>query len=80
MGGGDVKLGAFMGIILGFPQALLALMLAFFTGAIFSLFLIILGKKSFGQSIPFGPFLVLGSLTALFWGDQILDWYLHLGR
>ncbi len=79
MGGGDVKLGALMGLVLGFPGSLLALMLAFLSGAIFSIGLIILGKKHFGQSIPFGPFLVLGSLIALFWGNKILDWYLNLG-
>ena len=79
MGGGDVKLGAFIGLMLGFPNALLALVLSFLTGAVFSIGLIIAGKKHFGQTIPFGPFLVLGSLTALFWGNQIIDWYLHLG-
>lgn len=79
MGGGDVKLGAFMGLMLGFPSALLALILSFLTGAIFSVALIITGKKHFGQTIPFGPFLVLGSLIALFWGNQIIDWYLRLG-
>lgn len=78
MGGGDVKLGAFMGLMLGFPQALIALILSFLTGAIFSIILIIFGKKHFGQTIPFGPFLVLGSLIALFWGDIILNWYLTL--
>lgn len=79
MGGGDVKLGAFMGIMLGFPDAVLALILSFLTGAIFSIGLIIAGKKHFGQTIPFGPFLVLGSLIALFWGSKIINWYLHLG-
>ncbi len=79
MGGGDVKLGAFMGLMLGFPQSLIALILSFLTGAIFSMILIIFGKKHFGQTIPFGPFLVIGSLVALFWGNQIIDWYLHLG-
>lgn len=78
MGGGDVKLGAFMGLILGFPNAVLALILSFITGAIFSIGLIILGKKHFGQTIPFGPFLVLGSIIAMFWGEQIVNWYLHL--
>ncbi|MDO8573975.1 MAG: prepilin peptidase [Candidatus Daviesbacteria bacterium] len=79
MGGGDVKLGAFMGLMLGFPLSLLALILSFITGAVFSVGLIIAGKKHFGQTIPFGPFLVLGSLIALFWGSQIIDWYLKLG-
>lgn len=78
MGGGDVKLGAFMGLVLGFPQSFLALILSFFTGAAFAIFLLFLGKKKMGQVIPFGPFLVLGSLITLFWGDKILDWYLHI--
>lgn len=79
MGGGDVKLGAFIGIMLGFPQAIAAIILSFLTGAIFSIVLILTGKKHFGQTIPFGPFLVLGSLIMLYWGNQIIDWYLHLG-
>lgn len=79
MGGGDVKLGAFLGLMLGFPQAVLALFTSFLLGAAFSVFLIIIGKKSFGQTIAFGPFLVIGALIALFWGSQILGWYLKLG-
>ncbi len=78
MGGGDVKLGALMGLSLGFPNSLVALISAFLSGAIFSLVLILAGKKHFGQSIAFGPFLVTGSLIALFWGQQILEWYLNL--
>lgn len=78
MGGGDVKLGALMGLALGFPNALIALMLAFILGAFVSLILIALKRKHFGQSVPFGPFLVIGSLIALFWGNQLLDWYLKL--
>lgn len=77
MGGGDVKLGVLMGLGLGFPQSILAVILAFLSGAIVSLILISGGKKHFGQTIPFGPFLVLGSLITLFWGNRILDWYLH---
>lgn len=80
MGGGDVKLGAFMGLTLSFPLSLVAVMLAFLTGAITSIILIIFKKKHFGQSIPFGPFLVVGSLIALFWGNKIADWYLSLSK
>lgn len=78
MGGGDVKLGFFMGLGLGFPGGILATILGFITGAIVSILLIIAGKKKFGQNIPFGPFLVIGSLVTLFWGSQIMEWYLHL--
>lgn len=78
MGGGDVKLGGFLGLALGFPQGLVAVMLAFFAGAVVGLGLIIGGKKRFGQTIPFGPFLSLGGLVVIFWGQQILNWYLSL--
>ncbi len=78
MGGGDVKLGAFMGLALGFPNAFLALMLAFLSGALVSLSLIFFGKKKLSSHIAFGPFLVFGSLISLYWGQIILDWYLRL--
>ena len=78
MGGGDVKLGGFMGLVLGFPNGILAVVLGFITGAITAVGLIFLGKKKFGENIPFGPFLVLGSLITLFWGTEIINWYLRL--
>lgn len=79
MGWGDVKFVLFIGIALGFPNSLIAVLLAFLTGAIFSIGLIVFGKKSFGQTIPFGPFLSLGAYIALLWGSQILGWYLKVG-
>lgn len=77
MGGGDLKYGIFLGLVLGFPNALLALMLAFLTGSIVGVALLLGGKKKFGQSIPFGPFLSLGALITLFYGNQIMNWYLN---
>ncbi len=79
MGGGDVKLGALIGLSLMFPNSILALMIAFLSGAAFSLILILVGRKHFKSVVPFGPFLVLGSLITLFWGNRIVDWYLKLG-
>lgn len=76
MGTGDITLAFLMGLVLGLGQMVLAVFLAFFFGALVSVFLIILGKKHFGQTIPFAPFLVLGFLLGLFWGRQILEWYL----
>ena len=76
MGTGDITLAFLMGLVLGFGQMVLAVFLAFFFGAVVSVFLIILGKKHFGQTIPFAPFLVLGFLIALFWGGPLLEWYL----
>lgn len=78
MGGGDFKLAIFLGLILGFPDSLLMLLLSFLLGSLVGVGLIIFGLKKFGQTIPFGPFLSLASLIALFWGRQIIDWYLKL--
>lgn len=75
MGMGDVKLAGLMGLLLGFPQILIALFLAFLTGAIIGVILILLGRKRFGEHIPFGPFLTAATAVALFWGKNIWDWY-----
>jgi len=78
MGVGDVKLAFFMGLFLGFPNILIALFLAFFIGAIIGIGLIISGKKTLKSEVPFGPFLVVGTFIALFWGQAIINWYLNL--
>ena len=78
MGGGDMKLGVFIGLVLGFPLAVISLMLGFLTGAIVGILLLIIGKKKFGQTIPFGPFLSLGAILTIFWGEKILNWYINL--
>lgn len=80
MGGGDFKLGIFIGMVFGFPEAITAIMLGFFTGAIFGVVLLLLGKKKFGQTIPFGPFLALGCMLTIFWGKEIVDWYFNLNN
>lgn len=68
MGIGDLKLVFLMGLFLGFPKIILALYLAFLTGAVVSIILILCGvKKLRGSKIPFGPFLVLGTFLALFY-------------
>lgn len=72
MGFGDVKLAFLMGLFLGFPKIVVALYLAFLTGAVVSLILVLWGKKKFsGGTVPFGPFLVLGTLISFFLGDLI---------
>jgi prepilin signal peptidase PulO-like enzyme (type II secretory pathway) len=78
MGIGDVKLAFLMGLILGFPNILVSLFLAFFLGAIIGIGLVISGKKQLSSEVPFGPFLVTGTFIALFWGQKIVDWYLNI--
>lgn len=78
IGIGDIKLAFLMGLFLGFPNILVALFLAFFFGAIIGIGLIMAGKKTLKSELPFGPFLVTGTFLALFWGHQIINWYLNL--
>ena len=73
MGFGDVKLAFLLGLILGFPKIILALYLAFLTGAFVGIILILWKKKkSIREAIPFGPFLIAGALTSLFLGDLLI--------
>lgn len=73
MGFGDVKLVFLMGLLLGFPKIIVALYVAFLTGAILGIILVLCRvKKLGGGTLPFGPFLVLGTLGSLFWGDFLV--------
>lgn len=73
MGFGDVKLSFLIGLFLGFPNVLVAFYLAFLTGAIISIILVVWGKKNFKKStIPFAPFLIFGMFAGFFFGEKIL--------
>ncbi|PIP04634.1 hypothetical protein COX53_01320 [candidate division WWE3 bacterium CG23_combo_of_CG06-09_8_20_14_all_40_14] len=76
IGGGDVKFAFLMGLILGFPKIIPAFFLSFLTGALVSLILILLRKKTIKQTVPFGPFLVFGAVLGLLFGEGIVSWYL----
>lgn len=72
MGFGDVKLAFLLGMFLGFPAIIMSLYIAFLTGAIVALILVIRRKKKFSKgTIPFGPFLILGALIAFFYGNAL---------
>lgn len=78
IGGGDVRLGAMMGIWLGWPNILFALFLSYIFGALMAVPLLISKKKEMSSEIPFGTFLALGTMIALFWGKQVVEWYVGL--
>jgi len=78
MGMGDVKLSFLMGLFLGFPKILVALIFSFFSGALVGTFLIILGKKTLKSEVPFGPFLVLATFISFFFSQKLIDFYLNL--
>ncbi len=76
MGIGDIKLAFLMGLILGWPNILVALFLAFFLGAVSGIFLILFKRKTMKSEVPFAPFLIIGLFLSLFFGDRIINWYL----
>ncbi len=73
MGFGDVKLAAVLGVMLGWQSLVVAMLFAFVFGAVGGLIAKALGG---GRQVPFGPYLVLGGLVALFYGPTLLAWYL----
>jgi leader peptidase (prepilin peptidase) / N-methyltransferase len=78
MGFGDVVYAFLMGFILGFPKVILALYLAFVTGAVVAIILIVGHKKKFkGGTIPFGPFLVFGTIVSLLWGNFLINYIMQ---
>ena len=75
MGGGDVKLGGVIGLLVGYPGALLALWLAVVIAGVIAIGLVVMGKLSRKDTMPFGPFLSLGAVAALLAGTDITSWY-----
>ncbi len=74
MGGGDIKLLAMIGAFLGWKYALLTFFIAPFFGSIFGIVEKIRTKETV---IAYGPFLVLGAIISLFWGNEIISWLLQ---
>ncbi|MEK7747707.1 MAG: prepilin peptidase [Nitrospirota bacterium] len=75
MGGGDIKLMAMIGALLGWKAVLLTTFVASLSGSVIGLFLILTRLRSRTDPIPFGPFLVLGALIFIFFGNDLLNWY-----
>lgn len=75
MGGGDIRIGALMGALLGYPMVLAGLFFGYLFGSVYSLVGLVFKQFSRQTQIPFAPFLLLGAYVAMFWGRQIMDWY-----
>jgi prepilin signal peptidase PulO-like enzyme (type II secretory pathway) len=78
IGGGDVRIGGMMGMMLGFPGVLLALFASYILGALFALGLLAGGKARWGGQMAFGTFLSVGTVLALFFGQDIMAWYVSM--
>jgi len=80
MGGGDIKLLAMIGAFLGWKAVLLTILLSSLIGSVTGILMMVVKGKDFKYAIPFGPFLSLGAVISLFYGEEIVRWYLYLNR
>jgi len=71
LGFGDVQIGFLMGFLLGWPRIVVALYLAFLTGAVVGIILMIANLAKLKTRVPFGPFLVLATFVSWFWGEKL---------
>lgn len=76
MGGGDIKLMAVIGLWLGWQHTILTLFLSFLLGGIISIILILFKLKARKDMIPFGPFIVFATIVTVFYGTDILNYYI----
>lgn len=78
LGGGDVKLAAMLGAFFGWRASIFILLASSVAGSVIGIVLIVILKKSTKYQIPFGPFLAVGGLAYLFFGQRLINWYLGL--
>jgi leader peptidase (prepilin peptidase) / N-methyltransferase len=78
IGGGDIKLMAFAGLIIGWKLVIPAYLIGVIAGALVGIVLMAAGKKKRGDEIPFGPSLCFGVLISVFFGNELIAWYLGL--
>ncbi|CAN7573065.1 prepilin peptidase [Paenibacillus sp. LjRoot153] len=76
MGGGDIKLFAFIGLVAGIKLTLFTLFAASLLGTMYGLVQIRVKSSREDQGIPFGPFIAAGAFFSYFWGEPVINWYL----
>lgn len=77
MGFGDVKLLAMIGAFIGWKGVLFTILCSSFFGTLVGLSLMIVLRKDSKYAVPFGPFLSLGSIIYVLWGEGLISWYLR---
>jgi len=76
MGFGDVKLGALVGLMSGFPLVFVAILMAWIIGGVVAAILLAFKVKKLKDPIPSATFLVISAMVTLLWGQAIWQWYL----
>ena len=79
MGGGDIKLLAMMGAFLGWKSIPFIIFASSLVGSVIGISIMLVQKKDSKLAIPFGPYLAFGAVLYIFYGRQIIHWYLNMG-
>ena len=79
MGGGDIKLMALFGGILGWKGVILTTFVGSLIGSVVGMLLILTKGRKWGSRLPFGPYLAAGAVVSLFWGQELFVWYIYAG-
>ncbi|MGB8719546.1 MAG: A24 family peptidase, partial [Desulfobacterales bacterium] len=80
MGGGDIKLLAMIGALLGWQGVVFTIFLASLLGTVVGLSIMVYARSNMKLAVPFGPFLAAGALAFIFVGPELVGWYFGLMR
>lgn len=76
MGGGDIKLMAMIGLMIGWKLTIISILLSVYIGGLIGGLLLLLRIKKRGDVIPYGPFIAIGTILSIFFGNELILWYL----
>jgi leader peptidase (prepilin peptidase)/N-methyltransferase len=78
MGGGDIKLLAMMGAVIGWKGVLFTIFVASLAGTLAGFAVILQSRRGLKLAVPFGPFLSIGCMMYIFFGSPLISWYFNL--
>lgn len=78
MGRGDLKFLAAIGAFLGWRAVLFSIFAGSLLGSVVGIGTLLIGKRVWSAKLPFGPYLAVGALIWMFFGDALIGWYLNL--
>lgn len=76
LGGGDIKLLGMIGAFVGWPGVVFTILVSSIVGTLVGLPIMWRTRKGMSTMLPFGPFLSLGAVVYIFWGDMLIGWYM----
>jgi len=75
LGSGDIYLSAGMALLLGLNNFILATVCSYLIGSLIVITLMLAKRARIKQTVPFAPFLIMGTFVAFYHGNEIINWY-----